>query len=55
MWVGPNRDKFQLNIELDRKAYWNVVIDAAQQEQHPEEFLEAYLNTAWSPTESETL
>ena len=55
MWVGPNREKFQIHLELDRKTYWNVVQDAATKEQHPEEFLEAYINTAWGPTESETL
>jgi hypothetical protein len=55
MWIGSNREKFQIHLELDRKTYWNVVQDAADQEQHPEEFLEAYINTAWGPTESETL
>jgi hypothetical protein len=59
MWVGPNKDKFQLHIELDRKAYWNLVQDAAKQEQHPEEFLkeflEAYLNTMWEATNSKEL
>ena len=55
MWVGPNKDKFQLHIELDRKAYWNLVQDAAEQEQHPEEYLEAYLNTMWQAANSEEL
>jgi uridine kinase len=55
MWVGPNKEKFQLHIELDRKAYWNLVQDAAEHEQHPEEFLESYLNTMWQATNSEEL
>jgi len=53
MWVGLNKDKFQLQIELDRKAYWAVVKEAANNEQHPEEYLESYINTLWG--ESETL
>jgi len=55
MWVGSNREKFQIHLELDRKVYWNLVIDAAQQEQHPEEFLEAYLKTMWNSGEPLTL
>jgi len=55
MWVGPNKEKFQIHLELDRKVYWSLVQEAATNEQHPEEYLEAYLKTMWNSGESLTL
>jgi hypothetical protein len=52
MWVGPNKEKFQIHLELDRKVYWNLVQEAAINEQHPEEYLKAYLETMWNSGES---
>lgn len=47
MWVGPNKDQFQISLEIPRKAYWALIRDAADTEQHIEEFLEAYIDTMW--------
>lgn len=56
MWVGLENDLYSTHIEISRKAYWALVKEAAEHEQRPEEYLEAYINTLWgeaTPLESE--
>lgn len=43
-WIGPNNDKWVMHLEIDRKTYWALVKAAADHEQHPEEYLETYIN-----------
>jgi hypothetical protein len=43
-WVGPDKDKHVLHLELDRKTYWALVKEAAETERGVEEYLEEFLN-----------